>query len=149
MRGAKSYEDMLHLMYIFVKRHDRINKEVDVTVLGLVGGAPGRETPRVADSSAAGAGRSFHNSVPPSKQNRLGKPLRTMCKGGHVWARPRAPREARRRARPTPYPGVAATRGGLRPLFSGYFRAPRLLAARRRLVINEGEAVPPRGPYIH
>ena len=29
----------------------------DVTVLGLVGGAPGGETPRVADSSAAGAGR--------------------------------------------------------------------------------------------
>ena len=27
----------------------------DVTVLGLVGGAPGGETPRVADSSAAGA----------------------------------------------------------------------------------------------
>ena len=51
---------------------------VDVTVLGLVGGAPGGETPRVADSSAAGAGRFFHN-VPPSKQNRLGKPPRTMC----------------------------------------------------------------------
>jgi len=32
---------------------------VDVTVLGLVGGAPGGETPRVADSSAAGAGRFF------------------------------------------------------------------------------------------
>ena len=47
--------------------------EVDVTVLGLVGGAPGGETPRVADSSAAGAGRFFHNSVPPSKLNRLGK----------------------------------------------------------------------------
>ena len=31
--------------------------DVDVTVLGLVGGAPGGETPRVADSSAAGAGR--------------------------------------------------------------------------------------------
>ena len=30
-----------------------------VTVLGLVGGAPGGETPRVADSSAAGAGRFF------------------------------------------------------------------------------------------
>ena len=28
---------------------------VDVTVLGLVGGAPGGETPRVADSSAAGS----------------------------------------------------------------------------------------------
>ena len=28
---------------------------VDVTVLVLVGGAPGGETPRVADSSAAGA----------------------------------------------------------------------------------------------
>jgi hypothetical protein len=50
-----------------------------VTVLGLVGGAPGGETPRVADSSAAGAGRFFHNSVPPSKQNRLGKTPRTMC----------------------------------------------------------------------
>ena len=36
---------------------------LDVTVLGLVGGAPGGETPRVADSSAAGAGRFFHNSV--------------------------------------------------------------------------------------
>jgi hypothetical protein len=51
----------------------------DVTVLGLVGGAPGGETPRVADSSAAGAGRFFHNRVPASKQNRLGKPPRTMC----------------------------------------------------------------------
>jgi len=50
-----------------------------VTVLGLVGGVPGGETPRVADSSAAGAGRFFHNSVPPSKQNRLGKLPRTMC----------------------------------------------------------------------
>ena len=49
-------------------------RRVDVTVLGLVGGAPGGETPRVADSSAAGAGRFFHNSVPPSKLNRLGKP---------------------------------------------------------------------------
>ena len=39
-------------------------KVVDVTVLGLVGGVPGGETPRVADSSAAGAGRFFHNSVP-------------------------------------------------------------------------------------
>ena len=38
-------------------------------MLGLVGGAPGGETPRVADSSAAGAGRFFHKSVPPSKQN--------------------------------------------------------------------------------
>ena len=28
--------------------------QVDVTVLGLVGGAPGGETPRVADSSAVG-----------------------------------------------------------------------------------------------
>merc|ERR1711903_279767 len=34
-----------------------------VTVLGLVGGVPGGETPRVADLSAAGAGRFFHNSV--------------------------------------------------------------------------------------
>ena len=39
-----------------------------VTVLGLVGGAPGGETPRVADLSAAGAGRFFHNSLLPSKQ---------------------------------------------------------------------------------
>ena len=29
---------------------------VDVTVLGLVGGAPGGETPRVADSSCCGPG---------------------------------------------------------------------------------------------
>jgi hypothetical protein len=37
---------------------------------------PGRqsETPRVADSSAASACRVFHNSIPPSKQNRLGNP---------------------------------------------------------------------------
>ena len=35
----------------------RLSNEVDVTVLGLVGGAPGGQTPRVADSSAAGAGR--------------------------------------------------------------------------------------------
>ena len=40
-----------------------------VAVLGLVGGAPGGETSRVADSSAAGAGRFFHNSVPPPKLN--------------------------------------------------------------------------------
>ena len=52
---------------------------VIVTVLGLVGGAPRGETPRVADSSAAGAGRIFHNSVPPPKLNRLGNPPRTMC----------------------------------------------------------------------
>ena len=39
---------------------------VDVTVLGLVGGAPGGETPRVADSLAAGAGRFFHNRLTPS-----------------------------------------------------------------------------------
>ena len=45
-----------------------------VTVLGVVGGGPGGETPRVADSSAAGAGPFFHNSVPRSKQNRLGTP---------------------------------------------------------------------------
>ena len=48
-------------------------------MLGLVGGAPGWETPRVADSSAAGAGRFFHNSVPPSKQNSFGTPPRSMC----------------------------------------------------------------------
>ena len=35
------------------------------------GRSPWGETPRVADSSAAGAGRFFHNSVPPSKLNRL------------------------------------------------------------------------------
>ena len=41
-----------------------------VTVLvELVGGASPR---RVADSSAAGAGRLFHNGILPSKQNRLG-----------------------------------------------------------------------------
>ena len=34
--------------------------------------ADGGETPRVADSSAAGAGRVFHNSAPPSKLDRLG-----------------------------------------------------------------------------
>ena len=48
-----------------------------VTVLELVGGAPAQGwggAPRVADSSAAGACRFFPNSVPPSKQNRLGKP---------------------------------------------------------------------------
>ena len=45
---------------------------------GLVGGGGHRGT-RVADSSAAGASRFFHNSVPPSKQNRLGKLPRTMC----------------------------------------------------------------------
>ena len=38
------------------------------------GPCPGGETPRVADSSAAGACRVFHNSIPPSKQNRLGNP---------------------------------------------------------------------------
>ena len=39
-------------------------------------GARGRrgETTRVADSSAAGPGRVFQNSTPPSKQNRVGKP---------------------------------------------------------------------------
>ena len=54
-------------------RRRRAGKVVlNKTVLGLVGGAPGGgETPRVADSSAPGAGRFFHNSVPPSKQNRL------------------------------------------------------------------------------
>ena len=46
---------------------------VFVTVLGLVGGARGGETPRFADSSAAGAGRVFLNSILPSKQNRLGE----------------------------------------------------------------------------
>jgi hypothetical protein len=41
--------------------HDvpRRRRRSNVTVLGLVGGAPGGETPRVADSSAAGAGRFF------------------------------------------------------------------------------------------
>ncbi len=33
---------------------------------------------RVADSSAAGAGRVFHNSIPPSTQSRLGKPPGTV-----------------------------------------------------------------------
>ena len=37
--------------------------------------SPGQsETPRVADSSAASACRVFHNSIPPSKQNRLANP---------------------------------------------------------------------------
>ena len=48
-----------------------------MTVLGLVGGPVSGE-PRVADSSAASAGRVFHNTIPPSKQSRLGKPSRTM-----------------------------------------------------------------------
>ena len=57
-----------------------------VTVLGLVGGAPGGETPRVADSSAAGAGRFFHNSVPPSKQNRLVDSSElAACKTLEIW----------------------------------------------------------------
>ena len=45
-------------------RRRRAGKVVlNKTVLGLVGGAPGGgETPRVADSSAAGACRVFHNS---------------------------------------------------------------------------------------
>jgi hypothetical protein len=47
-----------------------------MTVLGLVGGPVSGE-PRVADSSAASAGRVFHNRIPPSKQNRLGKPHET------------------------------------------------------------------------
>ena len=47
---------------------------MNITVLALVGGAPWGETSRVADSSAAGACHFFHNSVPPSKQNRLGNP---------------------------------------------------------------------------
>ena len=38
----------------------RLSFRYIVTVLGLVGGVPGGETPRVADSSAAGAGRFFH-----------------------------------------------------------------------------------------
>jgi hypothetical protein len=36
-----------------------------VTVIGLVGGAPGGGT--------SGRAASFHNSIPPSKQSRLGK----------------------------------------------------------------------------
>ena len=52
---------------------------------------------------------------------------------------------------PAPRATYAVPRGsgdawGSARSFSG--RAPRLLAARRRLVINEGEAVPPRGPYM-
>ena len=39
-----------------------------VTVLGLVGGASGKPL-----GGLVGAGRVFHNSIPPSKQNRLGK----------------------------------------------------------------------------
>ena len=47
---------------------------VDVTVLGT-GGRTWGETPRVADSKAAGR----QGQRNPSKQNRLGKPPRTMC----------------------------------------------------------------------
>ena len=47
-----------------------------VTLPGLAGGILRGETPRDADSSAAGACRVFHNSVPPSKQNRFGNPHR-------------------------------------------------------------------------
>ena len=42
------------------------------------GRGPGGETPRVADSSAAGAGRVFLNSILPSKLNRLGETPRTV-----------------------------------------------------------------------
>jgi hypothetical protein len=85
VRGDLVFKDWIVYCYrFFGTRADHWRRRgdgvaVDVTVLGLVGGAPGGETPRVADSSAAGAGRFFHNSVPPSKLNRLGKPPRTMC----------------------------------------------------------------------
>jgi len=36
--------------------------------------APAGETPRVADSSVAGAYRIFHTRIPPAKQNRLPAP---------------------------------------------------------------------------
>ena len=42
--------------------------ERHVTVLGLVGGASGKPL-----GGLVGAGRGFHNSIPPSKQSRLGK----------------------------------------------------------------------------
>ena len=48
----------------------RVRRVVDVTVLGLVGGAPGGETPRVADSSAAGAGRSGQTHSSSSSMSR-------------------------------------------------------------------------------
>ena len=38
-----------------MKKKFTLGWELIVTVLGLVGGAPGGETPRVADSSAAGS----------------------------------------------------------------------------------------------
>ena len=47
----------------------------NVTVLELVGGVPGGETPRDADSSAAGASRFFHNSVLLESRARVGKTL--------------------------------------------------------------------------
>ena len=50
------------LLGLLAWRSPTAREPVDVTVLGLVGGAPGGETPRVADSSAAGAGRFFHTS---------------------------------------------------------------------------------------
>ena len=46
---------------------------LDVTVLESGGPWGGRQRAS-AGSSAAGAGRFFHNSVPPSEQNRVGKP---------------------------------------------------------------------------
>jgi hypothetical protein len=89
----------------------------DVTALGLVGGAPGGETPRVADSSAAGAGRFFHNSVPPSKQNRLGNPPRTMCNVrvlGELAYRHTSSRNPRRQER-IAHCAAGAKRGGAKP----------------------------------
>ena len=43
---------------------------VDGGRLGLVGGAPAGETPCVADSLAAGAGRVFHGAYVPCKNGR-------------------------------------------------------------------------------
>jgi len=72
---------------------------VDVTVLGLVGGAPGGETPRVADSSAAGAGlvgghRASAASIPdrhdpaypPTDSSKSSSPVRGPLPGGSARA---------------------------------------------------------------
>ena len=52
-----------------VEERDELELGEGVADADAGGRADGGETPRVADSSAAGAGRVFHNSVPPSKRN--------------------------------------------------------------------------------
>ena len=47
--GERVPDEVRNLLFLFLSSPAL----VDVTVLGLVGGAPGGETPRVADSSAA------------------------------------------------------------------------------------------------